>query len=147
MLQPAVGDELRRDGGDYDRIQLGTRHLRNYRGVMETSLPPLTFEGMLHALRNRVRDDIGVSEDLATAIVTEWRVEAMRRGLIWFEDAYWSEAVVWIEQLFPPGLRSVTTLAAPRVPSRASARPPHRRGRHRRPSRPGRRRRTGPLPP
>ena len=121
--------------------------MRSLKTVTEPTRPGMTFEAMLRGLRNRVRDEIGVSEDLATAIVAEWRIEAMKRGLIWFEDAYWSEAVLWIEEVFPPGLRSVTTFVAPRVPSKASARPPRQPARRRQLSPLRTRRRGGQSPP
>lgn len=132
--EPVVGDKLLRDGRDHgaDRTR-GRRTLRQHQVVMDPTHPAPTFEAMLGDLRDRVRDEIDVSDDLATAIVAEWRGEALRRGLIWWEEAYWSEAVLWIEQWFPPGLGSVTVFTAQSEPTPAatarrprSSRRPHR---------------------
>lgn len=69
-------------------------------------VPRPDFEELLRTLRDRVRDEMNVSDDLAQAIVTEWRTEASRRNLRWSEDDYWAEAETWMEQWFPPGIRS-----------------------------------------
>ena len=62
------------------------------------------WEAMLLRLRDQLRDQMEVSDELATAIVDLWTTVATDRGLIWWEAAYWYEAARWIELMFPPGL-------------------------------------------
>ena len=52
------------------------------------------------SLRNRIRDDLRVSESLADLIVDEWEAEATRRGLGRFDAPYWSEGARWIARRF-----------------------------------------------
>jgi uncharacterized protein (DUF2336 family) len=51
-------------------------------------------------LRNRIRDDLRVSDKLADLIVAEWEEEALRRGLAPLDRPYWSEAGRWITDRF-----------------------------------------------
>jgi hypothetical protein len=51
-------------------------------------------------LRNRVRDELRVSEQFADLIINEWEQEAMTRGLAPFDRPYWSEGARWIASRF-----------------------------------------------
>jgi hypothetical protein len=51
-------------------------------------------------LRNRVRDELRVSEQFADLIVDEWEREAMGRGLVPLDMPYWSEGARWIASRF-----------------------------------------------
>jgi hypothetical protein len=99
----------------------------------EELAPEPTLEAMLADLRRRVHVELRISEELASAIVSEWQAEAMRRGLIWWEEAYWWEAGVWIEQWFPPGLSSAATFTPQSDPIPEAGTAPRLRGPRARP--------------
>jgi hypothetical protein len=48
------------------------------------------------ATRNRLRDDLGLPEDRATALVDSWLSEAENRGIRRDEPRYWTEAWAWL---------------------------------------------------
>jgi hypothetical protein len=51
-------------------------------------------------LRNRIRDELRVSDEFADLIVDEWEHEAMNRGLAPVDQPYWSEGARWIAKRF-----------------------------------------------
>lgn len=51
-------------------------------------------------LRNRIRDELRVSELFADMIVDEWEAEAMSRGLAPLDEPYWSEGARWVASRF-----------------------------------------------
>jgi hypothetical protein len=51
-------------------------------------------------LRNRIRDDLRVSDRLADLIVAEWEEEAMSRGLAPMDGVYWSAGAQWVAGRF-----------------------------------------------
>lgn len=67
--------------------------------------PQRIFQAQRTGLRNRVRDDWHMSEELADAMLDEWDLQAASRGLSKRDPRYWDDAVRWIEERFPRGHR------------------------------------------
>ena len=65
------------------------------------------YEAQRSGVRNRLRDGWLVSEELADAILAQWEIEAVRRGLERDDARYWDEADSWIQERFPRGVRAV----------------------------------------
>jgi hypothetical protein len=63
------------------------------------------YEAQRTGLRNRVRDEWHMSEELADAIVDQWDLQAASRALGRRDPRYWDEAAKWIEERFPRGRR------------------------------------------
>jgi hypothetical protein len=58
------------------------------------------YEAERLGLRNHLRDEWRVSQELADTIVDEWEVEATSRGLEPLDPRYSSEAVRWLDERF-----------------------------------------------
>ena len=59
------------------------------------------YQAQRIGLRNHVRDDLHVSEELADAILEEWTLQATVRGLERSDPRYWDECFRWVEERFP----------------------------------------------
>jgi hypothetical protein len=56
------------------------------------------YEAKRTGLRNRIRDEWGVSEALGDAMLQTWEVQAQKAGLTPDDPRYWSDAVDWMDK-------------------------------------------------
>jgi hypothetical protein len=68
---------------------------------MRRSEPQRIYDAKRQLVRQRLRDEWQMSEELADAVVEEWHLEAGRRGLRRESRRYWTEAIRWVEERFP----------------------------------------------
>jgi hypothetical protein len=58
--------------------------------------PQRIFIAKWTATRNRLRDEVHVREDRASALVDSWLSEAENRGIRRDDPRYWSEGWAWL---------------------------------------------------